>query len=91
MPSSLCLLNAYALSPEKTTVQGGCVSCVRRQCAKTQRTCPRHVLAQVHGRRHFAELGAAEGRSASVGSEVSLSPIPVPLAERENEPLTESR
>ena len=75
MPSSLCLLNAYALSPEKTTMQGGWVSRVLGQCAKTKRTCPRHVLAQVHSRCHFAELGAAESRSASVGSEVSLPPV----------------
>ena len=73
MPSSLCLLSAYALSPENTAMRGGWVSCVCGQCAKTKITCPWHVLAQVHSRCHFAELGATESQSASVGSEVTDS------------------
>ena len=73
IPSSLCLLSAYALSPENTAIRGGWVSCVCGQRAKTKITCPWHVLAQVHSRRHFAELGATESQSASVGSEVTDS------------------
>ena len=38
MPSSLCLLNAYALSPEKTTVQGGCVSRVLGHVVRENQT-----------------------------------------------------